>query len=48
MLEGQLRLIQGNDAIYGRGRLEVYNEAKNEWGTVNGNLGKFDFAAANV
>ena len=34
--------------MYGRGRLEVFNQAENEWGTVNGNLGRFDFAAANV
>ena len=43
-----MRLVQGVDGIYGRGRLEIFNQAKNEWGTVNGNLGRFDFAAANV
>ena len=34
-----MRLVQGVDGIYGRGRLEIFNQAKNEWGTVNGNLG---------
>ena len=43
---GQLRLIQGSDHIYGKGRLEVFNEEKHEWGTINSH--KFGYQEAQV
>ena len=41
-----MRLIQGPDQTYGRGRLEIYSEQNQEWGTVNAY--KFDYQEAQV